>query len=343
MRLFEHDYEPVFVFSKHGALVDELIERGFKVFMVKRAGMFRMATIREVFGIIRAQGISLVHANSAVAFSKYAAMAGRLAGIPVIWHIREPIEDKRMVRQRRWIRWLANSIIVLTRQQARFFGMPEKTHRIFNGVDLARFQRQMDRSAAKAALGYSANDFLFIQIGSIEHNKGQYRSVQALARLLPALPHCRLLIVGAVLEREELEALETLTRTNPELKAAVRIYGESADVTPLIWASDCLLLPSLRESFPRTIMEAMAAGTPVVASAVGAVEDMIEDGVTGMQVPPNDIEALTNNMRAMAGQNPTEAMEMATRCVSAAQRLFAMETHVAAITTLYDQLLAKQP
>jgi glycosyltransferase involved in cell wall biosynthesis len=90
-------------------------------------------------------------------------------------------------------------------------------------------------------------------------------------------------------------------------------------------------------------MEAMAAGTPVVASAVGAVEDMIEDGVTGMQVPPNDIEALTNNMRAMAGQNPTEAMEMATRCVSAAQRLFAMETHVAAITTLYDQLLAKQP
>ena len=342
-RLNEHGYEPVFVFSKQGALVDELIERGFKVFMVKRTGLFRMVTIREIFGIIRSQGISLVHANSAVAFSKYVALAARMAGIPVVWHIREPVEDKRMARQRRWIRWLSNCIIVLTRQQAGYFNVPEKTRRIFNGVDLTRFQRQTDKSAAKAALGYSANDFLFIQIGSIEHNKGQSRSVQALAHLLPDLPHCRLLIVGSVLEQAELHVLENLTRTNPTLKAAVRIYGESADVGPLIWAADCLLLPSLRESFPRTIMEAMAAGTPVVASAVGAVEDMVEDGVTGMQVPPADLEALTNSMRAMAGQSPTAAAEMAARCTTTAQRLFAMETHVAAITSIYDQLLAKQP
>lgn len=342
VRLADQGYEPVFVFSKHGALVDDLRGRGFRVLEVKRTGLLRVSTIREVFSLIRTLDISLVHVNSAVAFSKYVAMAGRLAGVPVVWHIREPIEDKRMARQRRWVRWLASRIVVLTRQQAGFFNVPDKTIRVFNGVDLGRFRRQVGKGAAKSALGYANTDFLFIQIGSIEHNKGQFRAVQAMAQLLPDFPNCRLLIVGAVLEQDELRAMEALTRTNPALNAAVSLHGETADVRPLIWASDCLLLPSLRESFPRTIMEAMAAGTPVIASAVGAVEDMVEEGVTGMLVPPDDVDALAHKMRAMVTATPDKIEEMANNCTRSAAQSFAMESHVAAITSLYGQLLAGQ-
>jgi glycosyltransferase involved in cell wall biosynthesis len=340
MRLAEYGYEPVFVFSKHGALVDDLNDRGYRVVQIKRAGLLRVATIREAFALIRELGISLVHVNSAVPFSKYMALAGRLAGVPVVWHIREPVEDKRMDRQRRWIRRLANRIVVLTRQQASFFNAPDKTTRVFNGVDLVRFRRQTERGEAKHTLGYAGDEFLFIQIGSIEHNKGQYRAVQALAQLLAELPHCRLLIVGAVLEPEELNAVEAFVATNPSLKAAVRLYGETADVRPLIWAADCLLLPSLRESFPRTIMESMAAGTPVIASAVGAVEDMVDNGVTGLLVPPDDAGALATAMRAMATTDLAVANSMAANCERAAAQSFSMEAHMAAVTSIYDQLLA---
>jgi glycosyltransferase involved in cell wall biosynthesis len=340
IRLAEYGYEPVFVFSKHGTLVDDLIDRGYRVVQIKRAGLLRVATIREAFALIRELGISLVHVNSAVPFSKYIALAARLAGVPVVWHIREPVEDKRMTRQRRWIRWLANRIVVLTRQQASFFNAPDKTARVFNGVDLVCFRRQTERGEAKHTLGYTRDEFLFIQIGSIEHNKGQYRAVQALAQLLADLPHCRLLIVGAMIEPEELNAVEAFVATNPALKAAVRLYGETADVRPLIWAADCLLLPSLRESFPRTIMEAMAAGTPVIASAVGAVEDMVDNGVTGLLVPPDDVGALATAMRAMATTDLAGANSMATNCEKAAARSFSMEAHMAAVTSIYDNLLA---
>lgn len=341
-RLSAHGYQPVFVFSKHGALAEDLIERGFEVIEIKRTGLLRLSTIRAAFALIRRLHISLIHVNSAVAFSKYIAMAGRLAGIPVVWHIREPVEDKRMTRQRRWIRWLSSRIVVLTQQQARFFAAPEKTERVFNGVDLSRFRRRIERNDAKLSLDYAASDYLFIQIGSIEHNKGQSRAVQAMAQLLPDFPNCRLLIVGGVTEQEELCTIEMLTAANPTLKTAVRLHGEVADVGPLIWAADCLLLPSLRESFPRTIMEAMSAGTPVVASSVGAVEDMVENGITGVLTPPNNIPELVSAMRSMLLASPVEAEKMDAACEKTAARLFAIDAHVATIASIYDKLLNTQ-
>lgn len=339
-RLSQHGFDPVFVFSKPGPLADDLVSRGFPVHQVKRQGLLRLGMILNVQDIIRRERIELVHVNSAVAFSKYVALAARLIGIPVVWHIREPIEDKRMARQRQWVRWLANRIVVLTRQQAAFFDASQKVERVFNGVDLTRFRRQIGRGEAKHALGYGPEDFLLLQVGSIEHNKGQLRAVQALARILPAQPQCRLLVVGPAVESAEAAALEALLQTDDRLKAAVRLHGEASDVRPMIWAADCLLLPSLRESFPRTVMEAMAGGVPVIASAVGAIEDMIVDGTTGLQVPPNDAGALASAIERMATTSPDHLGQMAIECEQAAEKLFSMDAHVAAIVSIYSRLLA---
>lgn len=335
-----HGFEPVFVFSKPGTLSDELRATGHAVHQVKRQGLLRLGMIRHVQAIIRQHRIALVHVNSAVAFSKYVAMAARLSGVPVVWHIREPVEDKRMARQRRWIRWLANRIVVLTRPQAAFFHAPEKVQRVFNGVDLEHFRRQTERAVAKRALGYAPGDFLFAQVGSIESNKGQLRSVQALATLLPVLPHCRLLLVGAVVEPAEAAAVAALLAQDARLKAAVRLHGETGDVRPVVWAADCLLLPSLRESFPRTIMESMAAGTPVVASSVGAVEDMVSNGETGLLVPPGNVPALADAMKRMVQSSSAVLDKMSADGTQAAEALFSMEAHVAAIAAIYGRLLA---
>jgi glycosyltransferase involved in cell wall biosynthesis len=339
-RLPQHGFEPVFVFSKPGPLADDLITAGYVVHQVKRQGLLRLGMIRHIQAIIRRHGIVLVHVNSAVAFSKYVALAARLLGVPVIWHIREPVEDKRMARQRWWVRWLANRIVVLTRPQAAFFAAPEKVSRVFNGVDLGRFRRQVDRAEAKRTLGYIPEEFLFVQVGSIEHNKGQLRAVQALATILPALPKCRLLLVGAVVEPQEAAAIKALVESDDRLRDTVQFHGETNDVRPIVWAADCLLLPSLRESFPRTIMESMAGATPVIASAVGAVEDMVEDGITGLVVAPGNIPALAESMARMANTDAANLDGMSLNSVKAAEALFSMEAHVAAIASIYSELLA---
>jgi glycosyltransferase involved in cell wall biosynthesis len=338
-RLAGQGYDPVFLFSKPGELADQLKAEGFRVVEIKRQGLFRLGVIRNVQKLIRGEGIELVHVNSAVAFSKYVALAARLLGVPVVWHIREAVEDKRMSRQRPWIKLLASRIVVLTSPQAAFFGAPDKTQRIFNGVDIGRFRRPADGDW-KAALGYSADEFVFVLVGSIENRKGQSRSAQALARILPDCPRCRLLIVGRVAEQDELAALNTLLDGDPALKATVRLHGESSDVRPLLWGSDCLLLPSLGEAFPRTIMEGMAAGLPVIATPVGAVEDMMEDDVHGRIVPPGDVPALAEAMRAMAADGGREARRMGAGNTAAAERMFDMKSHLAAVTGLYDQLLS---
>lgn len=337
-RLSGYGYAPMFLFSKPGELVDQLTAGGFRVVEIKRQGLFRLGMIRSVQKLIRSEGIDLVHVNSAVPFSKYVAIAARLLGIPVVWHIREAVEDKRMVRQRPWIKLLANRIVVLTSPQAAFFKAPGKTVRIFNGVDIGRFARP--EGDWKAALGYAGDEFVFVLVGSIENRKGQLRAAQALARILPDCPPCRLLIVGRVAEQTELDALNALLAGNAALKAAVRVHGTSDDVRPLLWGSDCLLLPSLGEAFPRTIMEGMAAGLPIVATPVGAVEDMMVDGVHGLIVPAGDVPALAEAMRTMAADGGRAAQRMAAGNPAATERTFDMKSHLAAVAGLYDELLA---
>jgi len=340
-RLPERGYEPVFLFSKQGPMAKELAAQGFPVHYVSRVGWFRLHTIRQIQKLIAAEGIAITHANSVVAFSKYVGLATRLSGIPLVWHVREPVEDKRMRRQRRWVRWLADRIVVLTHQQAAFFARPEKTERVFNGVDLKRFSRDLDQAAAKRALGYGAEDFLFIQIGSIEHNKGQQRSLLAFSEVFAAHPNCHLLFVGAATEPAEETALHALRQSSEQLAAAVRIGGESSDVRPILWAADCLLLPSLRESFPRTVMEAMACGVPVIASAAGAVEDMVDHETTGFMVPPGDIPALATAMRQIIGLGTNQRREMSRQCLLRAEQLFSLDRHTARIASIYDALLGK--
>ncbi len=338
-RLPERGYTPLFLFSKPGELADRLKADGFRVVEIKRQGLFRLGMIRSVQALIRSEKVRLVHVNSAVPFSKYVALAAWLLKVPVVWHIREAVEDKRMARQRPWITRLASRIIVLTSPQAAFFDTPGKTRRIFNGVDIGRFRRPAGNDA-KAALAYAEGEFVFVLVGSIENRKGQLRAAQALARILPELPRCRLLIVGRVAEQEELAALNALLDGDPALKAAVRLHGESSDVRPLLWGSDCLILPSLGEAFPRTIMEGMAAGLPVIATTVGAVEDMIEHNVHGLRIPPGDVPALADAMRAMAADGGREAKRMGAGNPAAAERMFDMKSHLAAVAGLYNELLA---
>ncbi|WP_126443908.1 glycosyltransferase family 4 protein [Sulfuricystis multivorans] len=340
-RLPEFGYEPFFVFSKDGPLLDDLRSQDMPSEVVKRRGWLRWPLIRDTIALIRRNRIDLAHVNSAVPFAKYVALAAKWCGIPVVWHIREPIEDKRMKRQRPWILRLADKIVVLTREQADYFACPDKIVRIFNGVELANFRRQMPIEDAKRALGLAPDNFLFVQIGSIETNKGQARTIKAFAALLAQAAHARLLIVGAPVESDALDELQLLIAADSALRSTVRLHGATEDVASVLWAADCLVLPSLRESFPRTVMEAMASGVPVIATRVGALADMIDDGSTGWLVPPDDHAALVRAMDKAMRLDASERIEYARRCVAVAEERFSMAAHVTAVTKLYGRLLGQ--
>lgn len=135
---------------------------------------------------------------------------------------------------------------------------------------------------------------LWVIAGRLEEQKGHDLLFEALSKLVKAGLDFTLVVAGEGSRRHWLEQQALSLGLSPR----VQFVGQVEDVGGLLAAADAVLLPSRWEGLPLVLLEAMARARPVVATAVGGVSDVLEDGVTGTLVPPNDVEALAE---ALAG------------------------------------------
>jgi glycosyltransferase involved in cell wall biosynthesis len=174
-----------------------------------------------------------------------------------------------------------------------------------NGVDRALF-RPSNRAEARRALGLPQTDRIVLYVGGLEKEKGLGELTAAFARLRETDPRVHLVLVGGGSFGPELRAAEGA------LSAAQRrviLAGEQSlpAVARYLAACDVLALPSWAEGMPNVILEALAAGRPVVASRVGGVPDVIVDGRTGLLIPPRDAEELFHALRLALARTWDEA------------------------------------
>lgn len=146
------------------------------------------------------------------------------------------------------------------------------------------------RAAMRSNLGLRLADAVLVSVGRQDHQKGQRFLIGALARLLPHHPDVRLLVVGR--EGGETVALQNAARSLG-LSERVHFLGHREDVPDILAAADVFAFPSLFEGYPGAVLEAMALGLPIVASAIPPTREILEDGDTGLLVPPSDEVALT--------------------------------------------------
>ncbi|RSZ60814.1 TIGR03088 family PEP-CTERM/XrtA system glycosyltransferase [Massilia atriviolacea] len=164
---------------------------------------------------------------------------------------------------------------------------PEKVSHISNGVDSIQFHPRLGPPAAVGPAGFMQdNAFVIGSVGRMEEIKDYGTLVEAFLRLIasphPAHQRMRLLIVGDGPQRAA--CMETLTRAGAAHRAW--LPGERSDIAQLLRAMDVFVLPSLAEGSSNTILEAMATGLPVVATAVGGNPVLVHPGFTGILVPP---------------------------------------------------------
>lgn len=159
-------------------------------------------------------------------------------------------------------------------------------HVIPNGVDLERFRppRPAERAAARTALGLPDDGTVAVFIGHEFERKGLPVAMRALRHA----PHTTLLVVGGT---PEMVRHATARAERLGVAHRVRFAGAQPDPVPFLRASDVFLLPSAYESYGLVVMEALAAGLPVIATPVGVVPSVVVDGVNGFVVPP-DPEAI---------------------------------------------------
>ncbi len=203
---------------------------------------------------------------------------------------------------------------------------------IYNGVDLVRYDHTDPCCTLREEYGLPEAAQIVGVVARLEPEKGHPTLLEAWPAVVARVPLARLLVVGEGSRREALEAQAAALG----IADTVVFTGRRDDVPAVTAALDVAVLPSYREAQGLTILEAMALSRPVVASAVGGIPEMIEDGRTGLLVPPHDADALAAAIVRLLTDHAYADM-LARGGHDLVHERFCVELMVYAIEEIYDE------
>lgn len=302
-------------------------------------GLAAWRAARELAALCRAAGGALLHANTPRT-NLYAAAAGRLSGVPAIWHCRNLLEPG-MRDTDRWFAWLPDRIICNSAAiAARFTGSrwQDRVVTVLNGVNLAEFDPALPGAAVRAELGWGDRPVL-AATSRLDPEKGHETLLEAMRTVVGQWPDARLLIAGrAAVDPAGRHA--ALQRRIEELGLAgsVRLLGFRRDIPQVLAAADICVLPADAEACGRVLFEAMAMARPVVATASGGTPEIVVDGVTGLLAPPRDPGALGAALLALL-KDRGRAREMGAAGRDRAAKEFSIQTHARKTMDVYADVL----
>lgn len=165
---------------------------------------------------------------------------------------------------------------------------PRKICLIENGIRLDRYKKKIASGSIRDSLRIRKDVPVIGTVGALTKEKGYVYFLNAIPRVIRIIPEAVFLLVGDGGERTRLE--KTVSHLN--IKSSVIFTGMRKDVPEILSILDVFVLPSLHEGLPMALLEAQAARIPVVATRVGAIPDVVEDGATGILIPPKDPQAI---------------------------------------------------
>jgi glycosyltransferase involved in cell wall biosynthesis len=252
-----------------------------------------------VRSMARSRNVALVYVNTVVAGS--GAIGGKLAGVPVLWHLREILSVPRPVRWvlYKWLKLCSKRVVCVSnavRDSAvkEEPGLARKSVVVYNAVTVSESEKIESSTDLRAELGLPPGTRLVGMVGRISNWKGQEILVKASSLVLQSHPDVHFVAVGSYFagEAHYLEELKDLVRTLA-LEERFHIVGYRSDVVNVYRTLDVFVLPSIKpEPFGRVTVEAMTQGCAVIATNHGGSCELIEQGVTGMLVPPSDPKSL---------------------------------------------------
>ncbi len=261
------------------------------------AGMARLARI------LRERKIGILHSHLFYA-SLFASPIGRLLGVPLIFetpHVREQWRKGRLKSSYAVDRLIGRSVdyyIAVSTANARYLAEekklpPEKIAVIHNGCDLNRFDpAHRAPEGLRESLGFGSGDPVLVVLGRLEPQKGHRVLLKALPLIRACFPAIRVVCVGDGSLREELSAQSYALG----LKDCVKFVGFQSNVEDWIALASATVLPSFYEGLPLAAIESLAAGKPVLASAVDGTPEVVRHGITGLTFPPGNPEELAETV-----------------------------------------------
>lgn len=307
----------------------------------------------HLYRLFRRNRFDLVHSVAPKA-GLLGMLAAWLARVPVRLHT---FQGEVWVTRRGLVRWLLRAIDQLTARLATDLLVVSESERSFlveqgvipagkarvlgqgsiSGVDIKRFRADDERrESVRQELGVGREDVLVLFLGRLKRDKGVLDLAQAFREVCIDVPRVHLCLVGP--DEDGLRAaIETVCQG---CCSRLHFHGYTAVPEHYLVAADVLSLPSYREGFGMTIIEAGACGVPAIASRIYGITDAVEEGVTGLLHEPSDIPGIAQLLRRLAG-NADERRSLGERARARVLRDFRQEDVIFATQTYYEQALAR--
>ncbi|MFC2163456.1 glycosyltransferase family 4 protein [Acidobacteriota bacterium] len=304
-------FNPLLVVPYPGPLADCAQTAGvqtvlipFKWWLTEKVGLWKQPlswlwnarSVLRLARLIEERKVDAVVSNSAASFS--GALAAKAKAIPHIWAVHEILGKKKpqlsfLLGQRiliRLIQSLSCKVVISSRATGLCFGESEKVRLVYSGVDLPTGDLP-DPKVFRTRFNLSEDDVVLGMVGRICNEKGQREMIQALGLLSTDYPRLKLLLAGGVKDKNYLSSLQKIIERE-NLGNRVIFAGFQKDIISLLDALDCLVVASKMESFGRTIIEAMAVRTPVIAVRSGGIPEIITSGENGLLLDSRKPEEL---------------------------------------------------
>ncbi|MDQ2949413.1 MAG: glycosyltransferase [Acidobacteriota bacterium] len=337
-------FEPA-VISLYGpreeGLENTLRNAGVRVFHLDKRRGLDPRMFGRLYKLFRALQPEIVHSHNYVL--RYTLPAAMLARVPVMAHTIHNMAQEEVDRLGRWLQWLAfrgpvHPVAIgqeLATSFRQVYGSAELTI-IPNGIPVEAFTRETStRACWRKREGFTETDVLYVCVARFFRQKNHATLIHAFANGPARNPHCKLLLAGDGDLRKDIE----LQGRRLGIDSQIRFLGRRSDVAEILSAADVFVLASLWEGNPLSVMEAMASGLPVIATTVGAVPELVENGVHGWLVPPGDSPALTEAMLRMI--DPEKRRRMGGAAALRAKEKFDYRLMVQAYEALYERLILR--
>ena len=341
-RLDRHRYRSIAALPASGTLQHALEANGVRTYVVESKHWWDLRLLRGLSRLMRAEAVDLIHSHLPDQ-NFYSCVAGALTGRKTLATYHGPLDltkagsirgamKLRVVRSR-----AVTAVAVCDEVQKTLLGLGfprSRLVRIYNGIDVSAFNA-VRRAGVREELGWPAGTKVVGMVANVRVSKGYEYFVRAARRTIDADPTVRFIAAGDV-DPVLGEPILRLVR-DLGLQDHCRFLGFRSDIPELMRDLDVFVLSSTSEGFPLVLLEAMAAGTAVVATRCGGPEELVEHGTNGFLVAPADPVDLSDHiLRLLADEGRARAFRVKAR--ETAQR-FTVEAMVRSYQDLYRRIL----
>ncbi len=317
-------------------LLERASEAGIEAMAIPMRAAWDARAVIRLGRLIRAERVDIVHTHSSVD-AWLGGLAARSLRVPVVRtrHVSIPI-------RRRWnpvYTWLADRVITSGEAIRRLVigsgAPPDRVVAIPAGVDLGEFPFRLRSELLAKRLGLSSP--VIGSVAMFRGSKGHAHLVEAFCQIRARHPHATLLLVGDGIRRAWVEELARAAGVGE----AVVFTGFRPDVAPLLGAMDCFVLASTRtEGIPQSLLQAFAAGVPVVASDVGGIPEVVIDGATGLLAKADSAAELARGIAEVLA-DPAAAERRALAGRRLVEERFSHMAVMKRLLDLYTEVLAE--